>query len=95
MAKPIDPPTIVVFRAWRSDGNVIALFPELPHDLSGRFCTSYAHVGQHGAASYTHCIAITRPATPAEYAPLLKELRAIGYDNLIVRKRWQRRRQVA
>lgn len=90
MTAPKDDPTIVVvFRTWRDkDRDVIALFPAIPATYTGRYCTSYMHIGQHSAASYHGCIAQTRPATASEYAPLLKELRAIGYDNLVIRKRY-------
>ena len=42
---------IVVFRRWQN-GDVIALFPELPADLYGEYCDAYEHVGQHGGADY-------------------------------------------
>lgn len=32
----------------------------------------------------------TKLATPTEYAPLLSELKSIGYDNLVIRKRMAR-----
>ncbi len=78
MSPPIDP---VVIRVWNGDdADVFALFPVLPADNAGTFCTSYQHVGQHAAADYQHCIRNSRPATPAEAADLLAELRAIGYN---------------
>lgn len=69
----------VIFRAERSGdfkGDVTAVFPTLSWDGSGLDLTTYDHVGQHGAGSmgWYHG---TRAATPAEYAPLLAELR--GY----------------
>ena len=69
---------IVIFRVDR-EGIVFALFPELPADYGGLYCTCYQHVGQHCAADYYGCIAYSRPATPAEYADLLIELRHRGY----------------
>jgi hypothetical protein len=68
----------VVFRMWK--GEVIALFPEIPSDRMGYFCESYMHVGQHSGADYTGIIRLSRPATPAEYANLAKELTSIGYE---------------
>ena len=41
----------VVFRRWQN-GDVIALFPELPADLYGEYCDAYEHVGQHGGADF-------------------------------------------
>lgn len=74
--------TKVIFRAWRTTGEVIALFPEIPHDRHGDFCTSYMHVGQHGAASpmLSGFARATRPATPEETAPLHRELESMGYN---------------
>jgi hypothetical protein len=40
----------VVFRKWRDGFGVIALFPEIPTDLYGRYCESYEAIGQHGGA---------------------------------------------
>lgn len=87
--------TVVIFRAEKSGshrGDVTAVFPELVEDDLG-LVRCYAHLGQHGAASrqwyYT-----TRPAKPAEYRELAKELRAIGY-HLDIRKRWTRNRKEA
>jgi hypothetical protein len=81
--------TRVVFRVFDA-GDVIALMPDLIDNYHGD-CTSYQHVGQHGAADYDHVIRATRPATVAEYAPLLNELRVIGYN---VRPIARRRRTV-
>lgn len=85
-------PTKVVFRKFRDQGDVIALFPEIDQTM----CMSYQHIGQHGGADYNRLVAgwdgLTVPATPEEYAPLLAELRAIGYTDLVVRTRYVRRR---
>jgi hypothetical protein len=70
--------TIVIFRADR-DGIIFALFPELPADNRGEFCTAYQHIGQHCAADYNGCIFHSRPASSAEYADLLIELERRGY----------------
>lgn len=85
--------TKVIFRTFKprpefqeAGGDVIAIFPELPGDSNPyRTCLSYQHIGQHGAmiVDYTD---ITRPASPAEYADLQRELESIGYD-LDIRKR--------
>jgi hypothetical protein len=78
MRKPIDP---VVIRVWKGDdSDVFALFPVLPADNYGCFCTSYQHVGQHATADYGLCIRASRPASKAEMADLLAELRRIGYN---------------
>lgn len=66
----------VIFRKW-NNGDVIALFPEIPADISGLFCDSYEHIGQHGAAHYRSVILNTKPALPSEYASLFEELSRI------------------
>ena len=80
--------TAVIFRTYKKEGDVIALFPELPADSSRHHCLSYQSIGQHGAASC--CIdPDTRPATKQEAATLANQLRLIGYQ-LEVRKRLSR-----
>lgn len=81
----MNPTNTVIFRKFKKEGDVIALFPNIPADHKGN-CMSYQHVGQHGAADYRGCIKSTVPATPEEYNGLEKELRNIGYD-LVIRKR--------
>ena len=73
----------VVFRKF-NDGQVIALFPELPCDDRGNI-TSYMHIGQHAPAS-RFIVQNTKPANPEEYAELHAELLRIGYD-LEIRKK--------
>jgi hypothetical protein len=70
--------TSVIFR-MDDEGTVFALFPELPADNLGTYCTSFVHVGGHGSADYPHCIAHSRPAIPDEYADLFTELERRGY----------------
>lgn len=76
--------TIVVFRKFK-EGDVLALFPQ--EEYGGGLCMSYQAVGQHGGADYAHCIGITKPAKEAEYEPLLRELKAIGYELKIVKRK--------
>jgi len=77
---PVFDPTVVVFRRWRN-GDVIALFPEVPG--SPGFCSSFEHVGQHGDASYSGVICQTTPATPEEYADLKTELESAPYNYVL------------
>lgn len=84
-----EPPTPVLFRADRRvNFEVTAVFPTLEYPMHPRGIgyTCYTHVGQHSACcrDWYHT---TRPATPAEYTPLLKELEAMGY-NLRIITRW-------
>ena len=74
--------TKVVFRKWRRNlgCDIIALFPEVPADNAGNLCSSYEHIGQHGAADYNHVVSkLSQPAKPAEYAALKQELETLGY----------------
>ena len=84
MSKPTDP---VVIRVWKGDdADVFALFPVDPADNYGHLCTSYQHIGQHSAADYALCISKSRPATRREAAPLLTELRRIGYQPRVLQR---------
>jgi hypothetical protein len=86
-----EPITPVIFRVFKPESlrqkgwsdttstEVIALFPTIPANHSGTDVMSYAHVGQHSAASPDIVVARTRPAKPHEYANLKRELESIGY----------------
>jgi hypothetical protein len=72
-------PERVIFRkflgSW-TNGEIIALFPDLPDGRPG-MVLSYMHAGQHGAASMGLIGGeprTTRPAKPEEYAALKAEL---------------------
>jgi len=77
---------IVVFRRWKDCGTIIALFPELPADLHGRYCDAYEHVGQHGGADFYGVVRHSTPARPDEYADLAEELTRIGYGLRPIRR---------
>ena len=69
---------VVVFRKWKENGDVIALFPQLPADLYGEYCDAYEHVGQHGGADFHGVIRQTTPCSLNDAADLATELRRIG-----------------
>lgn len=69
----------VVFRKWKENGDVIALFPELPADILGIFCDAYESIGQHGGADYFGVIRQTTPCSSEQSADLAVELQRIGY----------------
>lgn len=78
--------TDVIFRTFKSGGDIVALFPGNAGDNRPyHTCDSYLHVGQHGIAS-VDLVRITRLSTPEEYAPLFRELTNIGYDLRTVKK---------
>ena len=72
-------PTRVLFRKWKDDGSIIALFPDLNyqsgHANFGRIMC-YAHIGQHDEVerSLLRNRSLLVTATKKEYAALLKEL---------------------
>ncbi len=78
----------VLFRVWKKSvgSGVIALFPTEAADHRGNLVNSYEHVGQHGGADLLGVIGNSRPAKPAEYADLKRELERIGYK-LVVKQR--------
>jgi hypothetical protein len=69
----------VVFRRWKNTGTIIALFPELPADIFGRYCDVYECIGQHGGAFYHGVIQQTVPVELYECEDLIEELENIGY----------------
>jgi len=77
--------TEVIFRKEK-DKTIIALFPYLIHDMAGNV-VCYAHLGQHGGASYNWAIKETKLAKENEYRDLYNELTQIGYNLHIVKKR--------
>jgi hypothetical protein len=80
----MEPLTRVIFRKF-PEGDVIALFPEIPGSNDTSTCMSYMHVGQHGAAS-VNLVNNTKPATQNESGPLVCELTNLGYRLTEVKK---------
>ena len=68
------------------EGTIFAVFPYDVVDHSGNV-TVYQHIGQHSAGDYNLCLQTSRPATPAEYDDLKKELESIGYEVNVIKKR--------
>ena len=89
--------TKVAFRFWydgpgqltrmdRKRGEVTAIMPELPGTNNPYTCTCYAHMGQHGSCNISLINQCSRPATEAEYADLLAELRSLGYNMQVIKR---------
>ena len=94
MSKTSKPTDAVIIRVWKgNDNDIFALFPFIP--ATDTCVTCYQHVGQHCAADYTGCIAQSRPATAEEAAPLLAELRKIGYNPRVIKLAGHAMRQAA
>jgi hypothetical protein len=70
----------VIFRVFKHNHEVIALFPDFKTGVHGQYIMSYMNIGQHGDADYHHIIDVTRLAKPEEYESLLEELKSIGYE---------------
>lgn len=77
--------TRVIFRQWLGDNQCIALFPAIAGDMNPDHCSSYMHIGQHGAAHYSGVMRATRVASPEEYADLKRELEGLGYNLKVLR----------
>ena len=73
-------PVKVLFRKWKKDGSIIAIFPELPGTQDATTCECYEHNGQHGAGDPAYIIQATTLAKPEEFADLKSELERIGYS---------------
>ena len=89
-------PDKVIFRKWKDNGDIIAVFPEIPSDTrSWYLCESYEHVGQHGGCNYQDAILPqTVPARPDEYQELLQELSEIGYNLVVYRRETSQMREI-
>ena len=77
--------TKVVFRKFKNDSEIIALFPEEPGNASYN-CMSYMHNGQHSAADYSAIVARTLPAPSDEYNDLKRELEDMGYNLKVIKR---------
>ncbi len=90
--------TPVIFKMERNhgaDATPVAFFPAEPWSANvHNECACYAHLGQHGAAAIDYAASLP-PATPEQYAPLLAELRAIGYDDLKIIRKFTQAHQAA
>ncbi len=88
-------PTPVIFRVESEGrGEVLAVFPDQPGTRALDSMLCYAHVGQHSHCTEGYVRQRTRPATEAESADLLRELRSLHpqpYDDLVIRRRISRK----
>ena len=79
--------TDVIFRKFKDDNAIIALFPYDLWSYRGIDCMSYMHVGQHGAAEHSACLKNCKPAKENEYQDLFNELEDLGYNLNVIKKR--------
>jgi len=81
--------TLVIFRMFKEEKEIIAIFPEEPGNYDSNTCSSYVHVGQHGTCDPQYLIQdATYPAYPFQYQDLKEELEKMGY-NLVIKKKYQ------
>lgn len=81
--------TKVIFRKMKDNGEIIALFVEVPGTNEFYTCSAYVHVGQHFAVNPTLVISTSTLATQDEYQDLKEELEQRGYSLKVI-KRYQR-----
>lgn len=79
--------TKVLFRYDKEAGDIIAVFAD---SWTNPRWGCYAHIGQHFECNPYYIKILTRPAREEEYAPLLEELRGIGYEDLVILQRMPR-----
>ena len=79
--------TKVIFRQWKIGCEIIALFPEIPGDITGSHCSFYMRNGRQGAAN-PRIIDDTKPANLKDGAvkKLIKELTELGYNLEIIKR---------
>ena len=81
------PKTQVLFRVWKNNPEtVIAIFPEHPGTNDPHTCSSYEHVGQHGACNPSGLVDVTRAAKPTETKELTAELSRRGYKLVKIKR---------
>lgn len=78
----------VIFRKWKDNGQIIALFPTIVSTLVAPYCESFMCIGGHGSADYSYMLLETLPATPDEYAHTKQVLENIyNYKLNVIKKR--------
>lgn len=78
--------TPVIFRKWKDNGDIIALFPYEMGTNDPWSCLSYERIGQHGSACTRHITTVTTLAKPEDYKSLYKELVSMNYLDMTVMK---------
>lgn len=79
--------TKVIFRKFK-DGDIIAIFPEIPASPHAHDCLSYQIIGEHSSCWPILIIPESSPATPSEYGPIMRVLTHIRGYKLKVLKRY-------
>lgn len=86
------PPDDVIFRVFtgkdarKDKPEVIAILPGVLGTNEPYTCQSYMSVGGHSSSVPGALIPRTRPATPEEYEPLMREMFRLGYCLRVVKR---------
>ena len=78
--------TKAIFRKFKDDGSIIAMFPEELGTNSPYTCECYMHIGQHSTCDPVYVIQMTKLAKSEEYQYLKKELESISYKLKIIKR---------
>lgn len=78
--------TKVIFRKFKKDQEIVAIFPEELGNNQYYTCSAYCHFGQHWNVNIFDVINISVPALESEYNALKAELDSIGYDLEIIKR---------
>jgi hypothetical protein len=76
--------TKVIFRKFKDDGQIIAIFPEELGTYSPYTSSSYMSIGQHSSCDPVSLISVTKLAKKSEYKDLARELTNLGYNLQII-----------
>lgn len=78
--------TKVIFRKFKKDQEIVAIFPEILGNKQYVTCSAYCHNGQHWNVNIFDVIEISIPAKENEYNALKAELENIGYNLEIIKR---------
>jgi hypothetical protein len=76
----------VIYRISRKTGEIVAVFPEVPTDISGKFCKCYSSLSRFGSVDYTDLSHKTKIAVSKDYNRVHDTLLGLGYCLNIVSK---------
>lgn len=76
--------TKVIFRKFKDNGQIIAIFPEELGSTSPYTSSSYMSIGQHSSCDPVGLIPITKLAKKSEYQDLARELKNLGYNLKVI-----------
>lgn len=75
----------VIFRRKRN-GEIIAVFPEIPVDITGELCEGFSSLDKKVTVDYKQLRYHSKLATKDEYKELYETLSCLGYNLGVVNK---------